>query len=330
MVLKSLARAAIRLGVRLTDASPQLRRFVDREVCAARDWRELDHLYTVCRRQIFAHPEWRYGPPRTGDIAAFILKEFSQFGSLEGKVYCDLGCGTLNPVGVAAFVYLNGAEATWSLDPCAADDVPRAAEALYDLLVDCAARPDFWHRSTLPRDDYFQRWRRFDLEKLRNGDLDGGIAGLPLRRAVCDIRQNPIPDASVHLLSSEAVLEHVAGMPAAAERLFAMMAPGGIAAHNVDVVDHRWYSAPGRYHKWSFMEEADCQPSLRACECNGLRCAEIVACFESAGFKTLQLNRIREPLPPGLRDRLRGRYAALPDEELETVGFTCVLTRPLA
>jgi hypothetical protein len=329
MGMKSLLGSLVRFGVRCVDKSPRLRRFLDHELCAARDWRELDHLYTVCRRRLDAHPEWRFGPRRTGDIAAFVLDELGRWGTLQGKVYCDVGCGTLNPYGTAAFVYLNGADATWSLDVSAVTDHRRAAEALFDLLVDCAVRPDFWHRSDLPRDEYLRRWHRFDLAKLRDGDLEGGIAGLPFRHVVGDIRNGLVPDGSVHLLSSEAVVEHLDDLPRAAARLYALMAPGGVAAHNVDVRDHRIYSTPRRYTPWSFMEEEDDAP-LKNWKCNGLRCGEVIACFEGAGFKVHALHRIRETPPPGLRDRLRGRYAALSDEELETVGFTCVMTRSRA
>jgi hypothetical protein len=286
-------------------------------------WRELDRVYSFCRRQLYSQAAWRYGPARVYEVAKEGFEAISQYTSFLNKVYCDLGCGTYHPYGVAAAMFLNGSRSTISLD-LQDSNKQRAAEALADLLCDCFFCSDRWNWNCVDTSDYLSRLQRFDLLALQQGRLDDGLAGLPMRHIVTDIHDPILEEGSIDLMTSRAVLEHFLDFDIAVDRFFALMGEGGIACHHIDLVDHRAY-ANSDYHRWSFLAENENWSDGLV---NRLRSNEVKTSFERAGFEILRWeNRIGE-MPEGFMKQIAGRFREMTEEELSATGVFCVLRKP--
>lgn len=286
-------------------------------------WTHLDNVYTIARREIAKRREWRFGPERVLEVAKEGFEAVSPTKPLVGVTYCDLGCGTYHPYGVASVMFMNGADAAIALD-LNTGDARRAAEALADLVLECLARPERWHWSTVSREEFLARGRRFNLDALRAGDLAAGVAGLPMRHIVTDIHHPSLEAGGIDVMTSRAVLEHFLDFGRAVERLFELLRPGGVAAHLIDLVDHRAYDGPN-YHWWSFLAEDE---SWSDGVCNRLRSCEIRPHFERVGFEILRYETRGKSLPPGFRSRLAPRYQPMSDEELGVTTVHCLLRKP--
>ncbi|MCB9832631.1 MAG: methyltransferase domain-containing protein [Planctomycetes bacterium] len=286
-------------------------------------WGRLDPVYSELRRRLRADPAWRYGPLRVHEVASRVHERLSRQGSIVGLRYLDVGAGQQHPLGTTVALYLNGLSFGAAMD-YAATEPRRAAEALYDLLVDCLVEPDRWHWSDIARDRFLGNVRRFDLPALRAGDLDRGIRDLPLRYLVGDLGNPPFKPESFDLMSSQAVLEHFLDHGQVFARLYQLLARGGRAYHRIDLSDHRRYDEPDRFHHWSFLAEDEAWSDGL---CNRLRAEEMVAALAAAGFEVEVQERHRLPLPPGFRSRLAGRFAAMSDAEIETTAIDCLTSR---
>lgn len=287
-------------------------------------WTKVDNLYTAIRREIRARSEWRHGPNRVHEVAKEGFDDVKGHASLVGQRFCDLGCGVYHPFGISAVMYLNGAGSTLGLD-LHRSDFRRAAEALADLLLDCLAFPDRWHWSEIPRTEYIDRIRRFDLAALMEGNLGRGLAGLPLENCVTDIHSPQLPEGSIDIMTSRAVLEHFLDFGRAVERFYALLRPGGVASHVIDIVDHRAYEGP-HHHFWSFLAEDD---QWSDGVVNRLRSCEIRPHFERAGFEILRYENDRREMPAGFLAQVKGRFKAMSAEELSITTVRCVLRKPV-
>lgn len=290
----------------------------------AMHWTKLDGLYTALRRELRNRPEWRYGPQRVHEVAREGFDAVKDHAPILGQRYCDLGCGVYHPFGVSAVMYLNGAASTLGLD-LQRSNPQRAAEALGDLLMDCLSFPDRWHWSGLSRAEFMERLHRFDLKALVAGDLASGIKGLLLDHVITDIHSPVLPAGSIDVMTSRAVLEHFLDFGRAVERFYALLRPGGVAAHVIDIVDHRHYEDPSAYHYWSFLAEGD---EWSDGVTNRLRSCEIRPQFERVGFEILRYENRRGQLPVGFLHQVKGRFRAMSAEELSITTVQCVLRKP--
>jgi hypothetical protein len=288
-------------------------------------WKKLEPIYIGVRRRLLQLRMWRYGPLFVWDNARPVFDKLAEHNlSLEGKVYCDLGCGTHHPYGTSAIMYINGAASTIATDLIDTDK-KRAAEALYELLQDCLANPDVWHWSDLSRGEYLDRVQSFNFKALRVGDLEAGIGSAPLRHIIASIYETAIEPDSIDIMSSRSVLEHLLDFEEACNRLFVLMSPSGVAYHLIDLVDHRAYGSP-KHHWWSFLaEDEHWSDDL----CNRLRASEISEFFERTGFEILSYNAIaKAEMPGGFRKQLKGQFASMSNEELELIRIACLIKKP--
>jgi SAM-dependent methyltransferase len=286
-------------------------------------WKLTEPAFTNLRRQLFSDPIWRYGPLRIHEVASEGYNLLRDFTSIEGKTYCDLGCGTMHPLGIAAIFYLNGAAHTLSTDLFSADE-RRAAEALADLLWDCFCSMEKWCWSG-NTGLFRERLEQFDILALRSGNLKTGTAKVPMRHVVTDIHSPSLQPNSIDLMSSRAVLEHFLDFGTAVRRLYDLMRPGGVAAHVIDIIDHRHYNDPEAFHYFSFLGEGDDWSDGLV---NRLRSSEMKSHFQQAGFEILKYEEIRSEMPPGFREKIVGRFRAMSIQELSITGINCVLKKP--
>ena len=291
----------------------------------SRAWSIFDPIYTRIKRRLLKDTRWRYGPLFVQRTAKSAFDALVQHVYIENKTYCEIGCGENHPYGISAIMYINGVASAIATD-VKNTDRKRSAEALYDLLLDCLAHPEDWHWSGLSRDDYLAQIYSFNLKALREGDLDAGLATIPVKHIVTNIYEPAIKSESIDIMSSNTVLEHFLDFELACNKLYSLMSPGGVAYHKIDLVDHRGYNKSPQYHWWSFLaEDEQWSGSL----CNRLRSSEIRKYFEKTGFEILSFDdREKAKMPVGFREKLKGRFAEMSDEELSTIRIACVLRKP--
>ncbi len=283
----------------------------------------LDSVFTEARRILFKNNNWRFGHDRTNLVVNEFMEYLNKYTSVKDKTYLDLGCGKHHPFGHSAIMYLNGAKKTIAFDLDKYDDNSRASEALYDLLADCALNRKKWMvTNDNSEKDFISRIDSFDSDKLRLGNLSGGIKKNPLNHIQGNIENIDIPDNSIDILTSKSVLEHFLNFEAAMKNYYRFMASNSYSFHSIDLVDHRAYKNKNKYNYWSFLtENEEWTDNL----CNRLRSSEIKEIFEKVGFKVLEWDEIKRPLPQKLRIKLKGRFKDMSDDELSVIGVKCIL-----
>ncbi len=285
-------------------------------------WRELDLLFTFCRRKLFENPKYRYGPLRVWEVANQIHDQTKKYASIKGANYCEVGCGVYHPLGVAAIMYLNGARSITVIDksPC---DSRRAAEALYDLLSDCNNFSDrwFWRKTTY--DEYRQRLGDFDLNALRSGNLLVGLKNINYQYIVKDIDEINHLENEIDILSSRATLEHFELFEQGMLALYKFMSNNGVAFHLIDFRDHRAYYSK-EYNFWSFLIESG---SFSDFNCNRLRASEVLSVFERVGFEIMAADLRKEHVPESVMGLLLPKYRKMSISDLETVAILITIKK---
>ncbi len=304
------------------------------ELYSGRDWRELDRVYTYLKRTLNANQYWRYGYSRIRVVSQEVFERLSQWTRIEGKTYCELGCGIYHPYGICTTMYLNGAKMALAWDLNAAPE-QRAAEALHDQLSNCSVSPKDWNWADISDAEWNRRIQSFNITALASGELAAGVHGLPVRHVIADITEPPEGIVgTIDLLSSKLVLEHFMNMEVAAREMFNLMSSGGIAYHHIDLRDHRAY--PGQnpdsspYTYWTFLTEKSYfeKTSKFGGRSNRLRAHEYRRAFENVGFRVLEWDVQRGSLPQDLRPNLLETFSSMADSELAITDIYCVLCKP--
>jgi hypothetical protein len=137
-----------------------------------------------------------------------------------------------------------------------------------------------------------------------------------------------IPDASVHLSFSQAVLEHVRRheFDATLRELYRVATPGGITSHQIDLRDHLASSLNSlRFsrERWESPLFAD-----SGFYTNRLRKPQIIESFRSAGFEIVSTKDERWPAVPVPKHKLDREFAGMKDEDLAVLGLTLVARKP--
>ena len=283
----------------------------------------LDRIFSFSRRILKRDRTWRYGRDYPAGTFRDAYGWLSRHIAIEGKTFCDFGCGPLHPFGTCVAMYLNGARTCTAVDALEIDPV-RAAEAVHDQLVEVLAYPEDYHLSQIPRQQFLERVRQFNLRRLDDGDLAAGLADVPLRHLAASIHDAPLAGERFDIMTSRSVLEHFLDFPAASRRLFELMTSGGVAYHWVDVADHRAYTNPADFHEWSLLaEDVGWWDGL----VNTLRACELRAELEAAGFQVLAQHNDYGKLPEGFAAQVRGRFVHMPVDELRIRNVRFVLCR---
>lgn len=274
-------------------------------------------LHTRFPQDLLVDRSWTYGPFHALDTA----KPFFEFKkNVIGKKCCEVGCGTSNPLGPAAILFLNGASEVVAFDLDSPVDVKKSAEALCELIILCLQQPELFHLSEIERSEFVARARRFDLGRLSSGDLYGGVKGTDVRHYVSSIYGlDPAVFRDVNVTYSRAVLEHVPDVQRASKAIWDIMAFGGYGIHLVDFVDHRAYRYPDSFNYWSFLCEGEdwVKGVLGGDICNRLRPSEFLRIFESTGFSVEELWRTSEDIPDSIYANIKSRFRSFSRQELQ-------------
>ena len=138
-----------------------------------------------------------------------------------------------------------------------------------------------------------------------------------LTRGLGDLRA--LPAASVDLVWSSAVLEHVrrAEMAATLGELARLLKPEGVMVHGVDFSDH----LGGGLNHLRFsprLWEAEWFAPRSGFYTNRIACTELLALFSAAGLATEVIHRTTWPAIPTPRRALHASFRQLSDEDLST------------
>ena len=238
---------------------------------------------------------------------AFVKNVLAQHERIAGsKAASLLELGPGNSLGTALFAAAEGVKRTWLADvgDFASDDMA-FYRRLAAMVGGLSARVDFSDRARM-------------LQSLNARYLTNGTAGL-----------SDIPDGSLDLILSTAVLEHVgrADFPLLAREMLRLLRPGGTAYHEVDLMDH----LGGAQNNLRFSEKTWESPLMAnsGFYTNRLRCREIVDIMREAGFEAALTRMARWPSPPTPRAALDEQFRALPDDELLIANFGMLLRKPV-
>ena len=286
----------------------------------------LDAIYRRSRHLLASDPSWRGGCPYTLSTARQAYEKLSKHSPVLNKCYLDLGCGRANPYGVSLVMFANGASNCVALDLNSFPE-EQAAQALYNQVLDMLAHPKRWALGNTREEEVLERIQKIDGDALSLGKMHKSLANIPLEHQVGDIGTIDLKAASVNWMSSRAVLEHFLDFESAVTRLKEITAPGGVAWHLVDLIDHRNYNEPQKFHQRSMLEEPDdWTDGLINC----LRAGEIVQHFERVGFEILsKCAPIEKPYPPERLKFLNPRYREMPEEDINTLHLDLVIKRSL-
>jgi hypothetical protein len=168
------------------------------------------------------------------------------------------------------------------------------------------------------------------------GGVDQALGKMRIRYlAPCDCRKIPLPDASLNIVTSRAVLEHIPSdvIRAIYSEAFRLLVPGGFMCHIVDNSDH-WQHHDRRISRLNFLKYPD---SLFRWTCinglgyqNRLRHSEHVSLMTGAGFAVVREERA---VDRGALDDLRSlrvdrRFSHLEPEDLAALTSTLLVRRP--
>jgi SAM-dependent methyltransferase len=169
-------------------------------------------------------------------------------------------------------------------------------------------------------------------EVVRDGGYDGIIE--TAEEPAYDLRS--IPDNSVDLVYSNAVLEHVHPLDKAAVELFRLTKPGGHGAHQIDLRYHRNFDLPLEHLLFApdefahLLEITNCEVGCQT------RATEAVEIFARAGFEVTKTDANMTAPDSYMRDflpRLRrsdmSTYRHWEEEELAKLSARLFLRKPV-
>ena len=235
-----------------------------------------------------------------------VLEQHARVTGGKAKLLLELGPG--NSLGTALFAAADGVERIWLADvgDFASDDM-----AFYRRLAAMVPaypghqRIDFTDRAAM-------------LRSLNATYLTDGTASL-----------RDIPDGSLDLILSTAVLEHVgrADFPLLARETMRLLRSGGTAYHEVDLMDH----LGGAQNNLRFSQATWESPLMAKSGfyTNRLRCREILQIMRDAGFEAALTRVARWGSLPTPRAALDRQFRDLPDDELLIANFGMLLRKPM-
>lgn len=258
------------------------------------------------RRSDLSHN--RFSRRRMAETVGIALAYLQQPGKrIEGSVFVELGCGSVNPLSALFTLVLLGARRCIGIDL----DPPQRIDYATLALARCAGYLLSEPRLLLPhhpvsRQDMVRNLEGFDMLKLYQGD-PGGIDATRLQLRRESITAIGLPDESVDMTYSTSLLEHVDDLRLACAEVFRITKPGGLAYHYIDGYDHVHYTDPNR-HPYDFLRAPDEQAMVGGC--NRVRPTEYPALFERAGFEVLRFDetahlQVDEALRSGFAPRFR-------------------------
>jgi SAM-dependent methyltransferase len=203
---------------------------------------------------------------------------------VKGATYLELGCGSINPLGVMFLFKMLGARQAIAIDPDPVENASRARQGLAqaaDRLLESSGQ--IVGRYPITRDEILQNLRGIDLERLRAGDAAELEPSLVYRNE--SAYAVSVEDQSVDVVLSNSFLEHVEDIDGVIAEMARVTRPGGFGVHSIDGNDHRIYG-DGGIHSLDFLRQ---EAGGMVHGSNRIRPLEFPALFARRGFTFQQL-----------------------------------------
>jgi len=243
----------------------------------------------------------------------------------QGAVHVDVGCGSVNALARLFTHVLLGVRKGIGVDLDVAPPDAESAHCLARLAGAVILDPaSLFGDAPVPGSAILANLSGFDLPKLRAGDPSGiDPSRLELRQA--PIEATGLATASVDVVVSNSVLEHVQDVDAALAELARITRPGGFGVHGIDTLDHRWYGEP-HLHPLEFLTVDASQRMVAGC--NRLRLADFRSRFERHGFALIHHEMGNHvAITPGFRARLVEPWRSMPDDYLDRTWANALVRR---
>ena len=223
---------------------------------------------------------------------------YTLHGSLENRPridnarVLDLGCGSVNPLGLSMLFQLMGARRTYAVDLDPVQDSRRAVRALADVIREILFDPGIVANPTIPTGaELLRRVSSFDLPALARGE----ISGIDSDRMQFHLRSadalDIVGDNELDLVVSNSFFEHVEDPDAVIGELARATKLGGRGVHVIDGTDHLYYGDP-KLGQLDFLRSPG--DATMCFGCNRIRPVAFVEIFERHGFaaEVSELQRI--------------------------------------
>jgi hypothetical protein len=232
-----------------------------------------------------------------------------------------MGAGTRNPLAFPLLLYLAGARRVWIVEPELADVASwRTRWGLQELILRVLTgdvTSSHFVRPPAAVDGFV------DLQALFFAPASSSLLRENTVRTVRGYLEDaPIPAASVGLVTSRSVLEHVTEIERCLDAFAAMLVPGGVMCHSIDLTAH---DARDRF---AFYYDAPAQHGRRPDDLNGWRLPDYVSAFAARGFDCRVIHKTVDTDYVLDRSRLRDRYRRYDDDALLCSRAVLVCRKP--
>jgi len=257
--------------------------------------------------RLFQHGSMDKDPTRQIRQVERVVGYHREFSDGQPRAILELGPG--DSAGMALVAKAMGMETSYLVD---VGDFATPEMAVYRRLLDCIA------------DNGYAALTGVDMSD-RNAML-ASVNAIYLTHGTGALKE--IPDASVDVLFSAAVLEHVARseFQHLIDETFRIMRPGAIAHHQIDLMDHLGGALNNLRFSESVWEHG--LMSNSGFYTNRLRFSEILDRVKKAGFAFAVTQVTSWPSLPTPRRSLARAFEAFPDEELRIATFGLLLQKP--
>jgi hypothetical protein len=253
------------------------------------------------------------------------LQGFVRDRPLPAGGFLELGCGAHDPISLPVYFYLNGIAPAIGVDLLPPRTDYFSAISMYEILVNMKMFPGRYTWAGRKPFEIMTALRQVDTASFERGDFWGGLERLDgnVRLINEDLLICSIAPASIALLTSFAVLEHVGDIDAILRRTYELLAPGGIAYHFNDLADHRSYRGDGVYGPLSFLTEEAAPANM-----NRLRAPQMTAAARAVGFEILEDRRIGSEMSAQTQASLVAPFATMASTDVAVIKQHLVLRKP--
>jgi hypothetical protein len=240
--------------------------------------------------------------------------------------FLELGCGAHDPLAMAMFFYLNGLTPAYGVDLLPPRTAHFSALSMYEILAHVKMFPGRYVWGGKRPIDIINQLRTIDSAAFERGDFQAGLESVEGRVNLLseDLLTCAIAPASIALLTSFAVFEHLTDIDAIFRRCFELMVPGGIAYHFIDLADHRSYRGDGQFGPLSFLTEEHAPANM-----NRQRAPQFVAAARRAGFDIVKDQRGAGDLTEALQAQLVAPFDAMAPADVAVIKQHLLLRKPL-
>lgn len=200
---------------------------------------------------------------------------------LRGARVAELGCGSWAPMNLGMTFLALGADLAVGVDLDYPRDVPRAIQALADVVVWLLTSPErILGARAVSRAEILANLASFDIAGMAAGSVEAvDHRRIRLLQESASAMRS-LGNDEVDLLVSNSFLEHVDDIDAVIAEMRRVVRVGGCLSHSIDATDHRRYGDPD-VGELDFLREAG---GGMIGGTNRLRPSEFVPLFAKHGF----------------------------------------------